>query len=166
MARGGFEREPTVVAIDLEAALQDAEPNTVVLALAGGALIKGIKAAALVLRKSAVPVSDVPRQQGSPPPEVEFGLSNYLSSTAGLVDGERITRREVIKYVANVKGGVHLSGKRREAEKPLVARLSKLEKRFDVVSTNGLLFELVAIGQAIAASNDASRFIRAVIDAP
>jgi hypothetical protein len=93
------------------------------------------------------------------PGEREYGVSSYLSSPSGIVDGVVFTRREVIKYIANIKGGVHLSAKQRSAERKLVARLGKVEKKIMVHATDGLLVEIVAIGQALGRSGDAAAFI-------
>jgi len=67
----------------------------------------------------------------------------------------------VIKYIANVKGGVHLSSQARKQEKKLIDRLGKAEKRIMVHNTDGLLVEAVAIGQALGNSDDAKDFIAA-----
>jgi len=65
----------------------------------------------------------------------------------------------VIKYIANIKGGVHLSQKLRKGEKKLVARIGKMEKRISIHNTDGLLVEIVAIAYAIGNSPDALEFI-------
>jgi hypothetical protein len=68
------------------------------------------------------------------------------------------TRSGHCLYIANVKGGVHLSAKQRTAEEKLVARLGKIEKKITVHTTDGLLVEIVAIGQALGKSEDAHSF--------
>ena len=109
---------------------------------------------------------------GGPPPaairedgypfERSFAVSEYLASLSGVVDGRRFTRRDVIKYLANVKGGVHLSAQARKAEKNLIARLGKIEKKIMVHNSDGLLVEAVAIGQALGNSSDAKAFVAKV----
>ena len=96
------------------------------------------------------------------PGEQEFNLSSYLSSYSGIVNGKTFTRREVIKYIANVRAGVHFNPKQRKAEKKLVERLGKIEKKVTFESTDGLLVELVAIAQAVADSSDTHRFVEIV----
>jgi hypothetical protein len=66
----------------------------------------------------------------------------------------------VIKYIANVKGGVHLSPKQRKEEAKLIARLAKAEKKMSIQMSDGLLVEAVAIGQALGNSEDAHTYIR------
>jgi len=108
---------------------------------------------------------------GSPPPAIRengypferfFTLSEYLSSPSGVVEGRSFNRREVIKYIANVKGGVHLSAQQRKQEEKLIARLGKIEKKIMVHNTDGLLVEAVAIAQALGTSDDAKKFINKV----
>ncbi|MGH9635803.1 MAG: hypothetical protein ACRD72_13310, partial [Candidatus Angelobacter sp.] len=67
-----------------------------------------------------------------------------------------------IKYIANVKGGIHLSAKARKAEKDLISRLGKIEKKILVHNSDGLLVEAVAIAQALGGSSDAKSFIAKV----
>ncbi len=81
---------------------------------------------------------------------------------SGQIDSQTFTRRDVIKYIANVKGGVHLSAKQRKQEAKLIARIGKIERRIAVNTTDGLLVELVAIGQAVGRSADAKDFVEIV----
>ncbi|MNJ67169.1 hypothetical protein D3C77_633190 [compost metagenome] len=85
-----------------------------------------------------------------------------MSSPSGVVSGDTFTRRDVIKYIANVKGGVHLSAKERKHEAKLIARLGKIEKKFILHLSDALLVELVAIGQSIGSSPDAKTYISRV----
>jgi hypothetical protein len=91
-----------------------------------------------------------------------FTLSDFLSSPSGVVDGRTFNRREVIKYLANVKGGVHLSSQQRKLEEKLIARLGKIERKLMVHTTDGLLVEAVAIAQSLGNSKDAQHFIKTV----
>lgn len=119
----------------------------------------------MLLNKGSKPIS------GTPPPSIRndgypfermFTLSEYLSSMSGLVEGRSFNRREVIKYLANVKGGVHLSAQQRKAEEKLIARLGKIEKKMMIQNTDGLLVEAVACAQSLGNSDDAKTFITKV----
>ncbi len=96
------------------------------------------------------------------PSERAFSLSEFLGSTAGIAKGQKVTRRDIIKYISNVKGGVHLGGSQHEAEKTLIARLEKFERKIIMHNSDGILIELVAIAQAVAGSNDAQKLISAI----
>jgi hypothetical protein len=117
-----------------------------------------------MLNKGTKPIGDFgpPLRPNGYPGEQEFALSEFLSSLSGVVDGHKFNRREVIKYVANIKGGVHLNSVERKKEEKLIARLGKIEKRVNVHTTDGLLVEIIAIGQAIGTSDDADLLIRQV----
>lgn len=157
-------KQPILPAVDLSLLLGE-HSNQVVYALAGGALFRGIHMACMMLNKGNAALGGAPpepiRSNGYPF-ERMFALSEYLSSLSGVVEGLSFNRREVIKYLANVKGGVHLSAQQRKAEEKLIARLGKIEKKFMVHNTDGLLVEAVAIGQALGNSFDAKLFIEKV----
>jgi hypothetical protein len=54
---------------------------------------------------------------------------------------------------------VHLSAKERKVEEKLIARLGKIEKMMIINTTDGLLVELEAIGQALGRSDDTRSFV-------
>jgi hypothetical protein len=160
----GRAKQPSLIAVGLELLL-GSDSNKVTYALAGGAHFRGMQMACMLLNKGATAIG------GSPPPPIRedgypfdrvFTLSEYLSSHSGVVEGHSFNRREVIKYLANVKGGVHLSAQQRKAEEKLIARLGKIEKKILVHNTDGLLVEAVAIAQALGSSADAKRYVQHV----
>ena len=155
-------KQPTLLAVDLDLLLGDNAPR-VHLALAGGALCRGMSYAAVLVHKGAEAIGKPPpspiRENGYPF-ERSFTLNEYLKSPSGVVDGLPFTRREVIKYIANVKGGVHLSAKQRKEEAKLVSRLGKAEKKMMVQMSDGLLLEAFAIGQSLGASQDAKVYVQ------
>lgn len=161
-------KQPSLPAVDLSLLLGN-DTDQVVYALAGGAHFRGIQMACMMLNKGNKLIG------GTPPPSIRddgypfermFTLSEYLSSMAGVVDGRTFNRREVIKYLANVKGGVHLSAQQRKAEEKLIARLGKIEKKMMVHHTDGLLVEAVACAQSLGSSADAKAFIQSVRSLP
>lgn len=157
----GNTKQPRLIAVNLSPVATPDNISHIEFALAAGAEFRGMQIACMLknVGRQSFGTLMFPARENGYPGEYEFPLSNYLSSLSGVVDGEPFTRRDVIKYIANVKGGVHLSSKRRRAEKELVARLGKIEKRMTIHTTDGLLVELVAIGQAVGGSKDASKFI-------
>lgn len=157
----GQKKQPSLIAVDLNLWLGN-DANKVVYALAGGADFRGMQMVCMLMNKGTTPIGSNPpapiRQDGYPF-ERTFTLSEYLSSNAGVVEGQTFNRREVIKYFANVKGGVHLSAQQRKTEAKLIARLGKIEKKIIIHNTDGLLVETVAIAQALGASQDAKTYI-------
>lgn len=159
-----FKREPRLIAVDLNNIVAPADIGKVAFVLAAGADFRGLYiGSAMVNEGSEVlpPVRDAVMRENGFPGEREFGLNEYMRSHSAFAFGEWITRADVVKYIANVKGGVHLSASQRRREAELVARIAKIEKRIVVQGIDGLLLELVAIAQAVGRSHDASRLIAA-----
>lgn len=157
----GLEKQPSLIAVDLELCI-GSRLGEIELALAGGADIKGMQYALLMLNKGPVAIGGQPPEpirEGGYPFDQNYDLTRYLKSAAGVVSGDAFNRREVIKYIANVKGGVHLSLKERKQEEKLVARLGKIEKRLMLQFSDALLIEIVAIGQSLGWSPDAKLYI-------
>jgi hypothetical protein len=154
----GRSREPTVPAPDLEAMLGSFDRAKVGCALAGGALHGGIVVAGLCVVQGG----------GLPAPAQDaclfdrpYTLSQYLASACAYVYGTSITRRDLIKYMANVKGGVHLASNShaRKRERELIARVGALEGRVNHHSKDGLYVELLSIGQSLGKSPDCEALI-------
>ncbi|QIM47917.1 hypothetical protein G9Q38_01335 [Pusillimonas sp. DMV24BSW_D] len=156
----GQAKQPSLIAIDLDQML-GGNSHKVIYALAGGAHFRGMHMACMLLNKGD-PISQNPptpiRQDGYPF-ERRFTVSEYLSSNAGVVEGRSFNRRDVIKYLANIKGGVHLSAQQRKTEIKLISRLGKIEKKMMLHATDGLLVEAVAIAQALGTSADAKTYM-------
>jgi hypothetical protein len=163
----GFPKQPKLIAVDLEAIVQGIEPHRFGFALAAGANFRGIYASGMIgAQMSAPPDSPpAPSRPNGYPGEQEFTLSEFLSSRSGIVDRHSFTRRDVIQYIAHVKGGVHLKGKGRRKELQLIARMKPFEKRLTFETTDGFLLELVAIAQAVGMSDDARKLVEAISQA-
>lgn len=161
----GFARQPTLVAVDLWNLVPSDSINIIEFALAAGAEFRGVYLAAMVVNRGntapPAPNPAVLRSDGYPG-ERQYELSEYMGSVSGIVGGLTFTRRDVIKYIANVKGGVHLSPKQRKREEKLVNRLGKIEKKMMVHNSDGLLVELVAIAQAVGRSDDSRTYVEKV----
>lgn len=164
----GQAKQPSLLAVDLDLLLGN-DSNKVVYALAGGAHLRGMQMACMLVNKGSKPIGSAPPPPIRPngyPYERAFRLSEYLSSNAGVVEGHAFNRREVIKYLANVKGGVHLSAQQRKTEEKLIARLGKIEKKMLVHNTDGLLVEAVAMAQALGTSTDAKFYVQKIKSLP
>ncbi len=105
----------------------------------------------------------------------EFPLSQYLESAGAVVEGEIISRREIILYRAYT-GDVHMRPNPKHKE--LVEKVKRLEERALYFSNkhpgikqpmslimdktklrNPLLWELCSIGQSIALSQDIKKLV-------
>lgn len=91
-----------------------------------------------------------------------YWLSGFLRSEAAIIDGLEISRRHIIKYVANRLGGVHSGSQNSVRDASVYERLDS----YHVTSTgiNSIYLELCSIGHCLAWSSDAYRFEEAFRD--
>lgn len=88
-------------------------------------------------------------------------LSRWLSETCIEAGGARISRHDVIKYVANKLGGVHLDERRSEAKEPGFIALDRIRDAFRVADLDAVYHELASIGQQLAACPDVAEMLEA-----
>lgn len=105
--------------------------------------------------------------------EFNFSLSEFKDSCAVYAAGQKITRQQLIQYIANKKGGAHLDHKRKKDEEAYVVLDKALENSMQfggrpaqngeptVSGKNGIYLELLSIGQFLTNSPDTKRFIEA-----
>ena len=96
-------------------------------------------------------------------------LTKFMKQVSFMINGTKIDREEVIKYIANKRGGAHYDGSRNE-QKP--GSKGNLERKFMLLDTihsgtamadkNAVYYELLSIGQRIVASHDVQR-VRQII---
>jgi hypothetical protein len=154
----GKSGEPKLDAIDLGPIVDSPEMPWIEIAVAGDTDYRS-PPVTIIIMEEGLNSDGSKRKSSAQPIKREFGLMKFVQSPAGINKGKVFTRSDVIKYIANVKGGVHLSGKQRQKEKDLIKRMSKVEGRVTAAKTDGLLIELVAIAQAVGRSPDAQELI-------
>jgi len=88
--------------------------------------------------------------------EKEWYLSDYLQSPGAVRKGQVITRQEVIKYFRNFVGGSHhdLATGKKNSNSEMSQLIANLEGHVKADTRDGLYFELLSIGQAVARSED------------
>ncbi len=96
-------------------------------------------------------------------------LTKFMKQVSFMIDGIRINREEVVKYIANKRGGAHYDGSRND-KKP--GSKGDLEKKFMALDSihagtrmadkNAVYYELLSIGQRLVSSQDVQR-IRQII---
>lgn len=173
----GFSGEPRMSAVDLETVLSRHDLSRIDFAQAGGAEFEGLQVATVCFLR--IDGLEMPPQALEQPRVREFGLRSFLDSPcvvvtnvetapdagsgmASLVRTPRlVTRRDVIKYLANRLGGTHISHGKTAAEKELFARLDRAPSPV-ILGKRALFWEALSIGQAIALSPDTQRLIAAV----
>jgi hypothetical protein len=105
--------------------------------------------------------------------EFNFSLSDFKESCAVYAAGKKITRKQLIQYIANKKGGAHLDHKRRKDEEAYIVLDKTLENSMKiggrppqhgllaVPGKNPIYLESLSIGQFLTNSPDTKRFIEA-----
>jgi hypothetical protein len=100
--------------------------------------------------------------------EFSFSLSDYMQSCALFVQGQKISRRQLVQYVANKKGGAHLDNSRKKDEQAYRALDAAIESGFwfgagqtqpSHPGKNAVYLELLSIGQNLTTSPDIKRLI-------
>jgi len=112
----------------------------------------------------AVRVTSIARDASKPPTpspldplvQRDWFVSEYLEAPGAVRCGVVVKRREVIEYFRNYVGGVHhdLIKGAKHAKKDRYELVAELERRVQADVRDGLYFELLSIGQAVARSQD------------
>jgi hypothetical protein len=155
--------KPMISAPRLEKLLDDNVLGPKVsLALAGGGQYHGLCAAMAITYAAHV---DDDQQELA---EHAFTVGEFSSSASIYAGGTRVSRAEVIQYVANKLGGAHLSSTRKGGHRAAYEVLDRHCDRFHIEGVAGLdglnavYFELLSIGQLVARSDAALRVVRAI----
>jgi hypothetical protein len=156
----GFTTKIHILAPRAEYYLETRESQKIDFILAGGGLYKGVFAALAFLNKGKEVVT-LPSHLN--PIEHKFTLSEFLSSVSIFVDKTRISRSELVQYVANKLGGVHIDFSRTGRLAQKFETLDRNIERFviqdmSLKGKNTIYFELLSIGQLISRAEDIRRF--------
>jgi hypothetical protein len=89
-------------------------------------------------------------------------ISKFLESSFALILGTEITRKEVIRYVANKLGGAHFDADRSRKGDDRLALLDRFANTYleitDKRRLNAVYIELLSMAEYLAESSDAARF--------
>ncbi|MBI1202187.1 MAG: hypothetical protein GC182_06710 [Rhodopseudomonas sp.] len=103
--------------------------------------------------------------------EYNFSLSEFKDSCAVYAKGRKITRKQLIQYIANKKGGAHLDHKRKQDEEAYATSDAVLAEPMlfggqpaqpvqkNLPGKNPVYLELLSIGQFLTRSSDTKRFM-------
>lgn len=160
----GLAKQPIVTAPSLEVWLRGVPGEQVSWAHAGGARYRGMEVSGALERRGAASAADLQRRHDAIGGDVErqFSLSRFVESPCVVVRGQFISRREVIKYVANKLGGVHPVDSKRNVERAADRQYQLLDSVRSsglIAGKNAVYFELLAIGQCLTRSPDIESFL-------
>lgn len=159
----GFEKQPTISAVCLDATLEGVDLTHVIYSSAGGAQQQGAYVAGFLVRDIAVSREESAKR-GQEPPMRQWALTDFIAAPAINAKGTVVSRRRLIKYFSNKLGGAHHDTKRgKDEEDRVFAMIDRLSRdvRLQLLGKPMLYFELLAIGQAVANSPDVQRLLTA-----
>jgi hypothetical protein len=150
--------------------------QSIVFYQAGGAKYKGIEIKFLKqLNRAKLPEeikADYEREKSLIGQIYSVKLSLFMKQISFMINGLKINREEVIKYIANKRGGAHYDGSRKT---DLNGSKGELEKKYllldDVYNSkftadkNAVYYELLSIGQRLIESNDVQRIRQILMNA-
>jgi len=127
---------------------------------AGGAVYRGMEVRGVGIREGVSPSPDPAKAHKRIIEKIEAGkcytLTEYLHSPCFVLEGELVTRINLIKYVCNKMGGgghFELGALSKKLEK-----LDNVRQNYIVADKNAVYYELLAIGQALANSPSIQKF--------
>lgn len=161
----GFHKQPKLNTPNLKSFLDKINPNQITLLSAGGAKHNGMQVEKFILFNFQLTEKDIDfLNKNSKPERIELSLDDFMTSTCLVVEGEQITRRDVIKYIANKLGGNHFDSSRNivtQEDENLIKKYKKLDKISNLNLTNlkTVYFELLSIVQCLFLSEDIKKLI-------
>lgn len=183
----GFKKEPTIQGPDLLAFFKKEkfDVGLTVGAVAAGVRHEGIDTAFLSARRVDNPTTGVlasadvgfavcvgsamrdarnamPSADLDPLIERTWYLHEYLDAPGMIRRGTILSRREVIKHVANEMGGVHVSKSSSQHHDLQVEAETKLFIKGLIQEIRGQHIEILAIGQAVGRSADFQRIAQEI----
>jgi len=158
----GFSGKFYIVAPRAEFFLEMKDSYKIDFILSGGGLYQGIFAALATYNKGKQTIN-LPSHINAI--EHKFTLPQFLGSTSVYVEKISISRGEMIQYVANKLGGVHIDFTRKGRLAKKFETLDRNIERFQfkgippLQGKNTVYFELLSIGQLFSKSEDAKSFV-------
>jgi hypothetical protein len=169
----GKTREPSVSAIDLRDVFAVEDIGDVEYAQAGGGRSFGVNVPTPTVHNRAMKPEEIlaryqrgraALEQGLRPHERWYMLTEFLESPSILANGRYVSRRLVVKYMANRLGGTHLGASGHD-ESQVFDFLDEVSEPYWFAGRPTIHFEVLSIGQAIGRSADA-RELRSVLSHP
>lgn len=169
----GLTKQPCVMAIDMPEFFKDIKSEHIVVAQHGGANHGDLHVMGVGIYTNAMTPDEVKARYELGMTQLEdmqpCGIREYMSRTCMLVRSTvaggvavSLTRSQLVRYVAIKKGGAHLDTNRNPDDQTERVYLA-LDRLFDdqvyVADLPAVYSELLAIGQAVARSDDAKVFM-------
>ena len=165
----GFVKQPSIIAVDSDQYMLNKEQDIkkVKIAVMGGAKYKGTIIQGFHFVNYAKSPTNIAKNYEQTKYLIEnprkYKLNEFLVSTSCIIEGKKISRREIIQYVTNKKGGVHIDFKR---NRQIDEKFKLIDESYSltIVDKNYIYYELLSIGQLLANSDDANLFVNKAIE--
>ena len=159
----GFKEGFTLKAPRADTLLESPESGSIHVIISGGGMLEGMTMGLATINAGRRAI----KVMNGNPMEHSFRLKEFMSSTSIYVERTKISRHEIINYVANKLGGAHTDftrGGGKGLKQSILDRNvgkfrfgGQIPSKFEGV--NAVYFELLFIGQLVALSEDAGRFL-------
>lgn len=157
----GFQKEPQILVHPLLAGKEDHLKDGVI-SIGGGARISGIQIMGIHIHNRALSDEEIKANYEREKTiinalPVPIGLRAFLDGTPLKIGNYKpMTRRQIIKYVANKLGGVHFDEKDRDQN------VESLRQQIRVLEQEPIYFEVLTYAQQIAESPDLKRLLEKI----
>lgn len=168
----GFDKQPSITAVDSDEYMmgnnQQYPIEKISIAVMGGAVYKGVMLQGFQYKNYAETPENVSkeyeRKKYITDNPRKYMLSDFLNSTSCIIYGQKINRREIIQYVTNKKGGVHIDFQRNRQLDEKFKLIDKSYSSLSLANKDYVYYELLSIGQAVANSEDAKSFVQKAME--
>jgi hypothetical protein len=147
----GLSGQPEILAFTLSRRLTLTPLNEVRFASAGGATYKALAIAQAFEIDRALSPAEVQKVFALGLPEIRQSLTDFTNATCIIVEGTEISRRDLIKYVANKLGGAHYDEQRDRDYQRLLDHVGQTRV---IAGKNAVYFELLSAGQRLIQAPD------------
>jgi hypothetical protein len=160
-------RHPSITAFVIEEQPHGSEfqPHTV---WNGGGITAGGQMVSLQIGRGAVSDQELKRLSSLKEPTTPrlLPLDHFKQSAALIIDGQKVSRRQFIDYMANKRGGVHLDrGRNRKKDDEVFKKLDQAGKETNIMNGMGPAFyQVLTIAQALVDANDVKRLLKEAED--
>jgi len=155
----GLDKEPSITASTLEPILNRFPLDKLTFAAAGGARYRGAELRGALIANYAFSPDEVRKGFEDGLPSATTGLRAFTEAPCIVVNGELVSRRILVQYVANKLGGAHLDQTRGATAKERLYRLlDQARREIMLLDKPAVYFEVLSMGQALVASPDIESF--------
>ena len=145
--------------LTLERLLGISDFRGITFAAVGGAQRPGMQVAAPQVYNRVLTQQEIQAQvKLGPPIPVDMSFQQFVEGACIVVEGTPISRRNLVKYVANKLGDAHYDPKRDKRWQ----RLLDQAQQFSITDMNAIYHEMLSIAQVIASSPDTARLKEAI----